>query len=59
VTYIIRQAGQADREFQTSRDAVKHLVTNPGHAKLFYDGKLVMMKGISTEHPVRGAFSAD
>jgi hypothetical protein len=52
--YIIRQAGRADREFQTSRDAVEHLVSNPGHAKLFYDGELVMMKGIPPRAAERG-----
>ena len=57
--YIIRQPGLADRGFHSSREAVQDLVRNPGHAKLFYDGTLVMMKGISTEYPVRGAFPAD
>jgi hypothetical protein len=52
--YIIRQAGRADREFDTSRDAVEHLVSHPGFAKLFCDGELVMMKGIPPQVEDRG-----
>jgi hypothetical protein len=43
--YIIRQNGKADREFEDSKDALRHLVTNPGHAKLFAGNELVMTKG--------------
>lgn len=43
--YTIRQTGKADREFLSSTDALRHLVTNPGYAKLFAGDELVMTKG--------------
>jgi hypothetical protein len=62
--YIIRQPDRADREFTTSQEAVEHLVSNSGFAKLFVDGQLVMTKGIPPEsherdpHMFRGLFAA-
>lgn len=45
--YIIRQPDKADREFDTSLQAVEYLVSNPGFAKLFHGEELIMTKGIS------------
>ena len=45
--YIIRQPDKADREFDTSAQAVEYLVSNPGYAKLYRGDELVMTKGIS------------
>jgi hypothetical protein len=47
--YIIRQQDKADREFDTGQQAVEYLVANPGHAKLFHNGELLMTKGIPSE----------
>ncbi len=44
--YTVIQNGKAAREFETGKDAVEHMVENPGYAKLFApDGNLLMTKG--------------
>jgi hypothetical protein len=43
--YIVRQPGRDDVEFDLTRDAVEHLINNPGYAQLYYDDELVMTKG--------------
>lgn len=44
--YLVVQDGKATREFDTGKDAVEHMVDNPGYAKLYSpDGNLLMTKG--------------
>jgi hypothetical protein len=62
--YIIRQPDKADREFGTSQEALAYFVRNPGFAKLYHEGELLMTKGFSPfrhEHDqsdFRGVFRA-
>lgn len=48
--YIVRQMGREDHEFASSRDAVEHLISNPGVARLFADDELIMTKGNGFAH---------
>jgi hypothetical protein len=48
--YIVRQMGREDYEFATSLDAVEHLISNPGVAKLFAGEELIMTKGNGFSH---------
>lgn len=46
MNYIVRQPGREDAVFARSEEAVEHLVSNPGYARLYHGEELVMTKGI-------------